>query len=285
MSESSNPDTQSEDFDTEVLPKDSSGTEPTSSCPFCGVGVDPDLLVFGGNCPQCLIEILGEEAPTEPGEGAPSTEEVARVELGKAPSRAPLVVGALVLLAVGAGAWWKMQAVPDPGVVEEEEATVFQAPDDHQDQFYGEKPEPEPEEEVVVAPVRRVEKPKTEVPSLFSKNPLGLAGPAPTVKMPERVKIETQDDGDASVANAIAGYSGQLQYCYEQRLKDNPRLSGTWVVGFAIERGGFTSSVRIRPRGASDSTLEACMKRKVESWKFDPMSERLQIDKPYTFGS
>ena len=65
-------------------------------------------------------------------------------ELGKAPSRAPLVVGALFLLAVGAGGWWKIQADSEPVVVEEEEATVFQAPDIHDDQFYGEKPEPEP---------------------------------------------------------------------------------------------------------------------------------------------
>ena len=40
------------------------------ACPFCGSEVGEDLLINGGHCPQCLIEIPGEDTPTDPGEAA-----------------------------------------------------------------------------------------------------------------------------------------------------------------------------------------------------------------------
>lgn len=38
-----------------------------ASCPFCKGTVSSDIVQFGGNCPHCLLEIPGEEAPTDPG--------------------------------------------------------------------------------------------------------------------------------------------------------------------------------------------------------------------------
>jgi hypothetical protein len=39
-----------------------------ANCPFCSGGVDEDLIIYGGPCPNCFAEIPGEEAPTDPGE-------------------------------------------------------------------------------------------------------------------------------------------------------------------------------------------------------------------------
>jgi hypothetical protein len=36
-------------------------------CPFCKGVVPPDVALHGGNCPHCMLEIPGEEAPTDPG--------------------------------------------------------------------------------------------------------------------------------------------------------------------------------------------------------------------------
>ena len=38
-----------------------------ATCPFCKGGISADVVQFGGNCPHCLLEIPGEEAPTDPG--------------------------------------------------------------------------------------------------------------------------------------------------------------------------------------------------------------------------
>ncbi|MSP55439.1 MAG: AgmX/PglI C-terminal domain-containing protein [Myxococcales bacterium] len=39
---------------------------PSAICPFCKGKTPDDLIQFGGNCPHCLLEIPGEEAPTDP---------------------------------------------------------------------------------------------------------------------------------------------------------------------------------------------------------------------------
>ena len=46
---------------------------------FC-VCTKADLLVFGGACPHCLIDIPGEEAPTDPGEELKKKQEEVRYE-------------------------------------------------------------------------------------------------------------------------------------------------------------------------------------------------------------
>jgi len=80
-------------------------------CPFCGKGVERDILVNGGRCPHCLIEIPGEEAATNPGEGALAQQ---AAESRAARPRWPLALGLVALLAAAAGgAWWALQPPPE----------------------------------------------------------------------------------------------------------------------------------------------------------------------------
>jgi hypothetical protein len=40
---------------------------PASACPYCRGAIDQELARFGGPCPHCMLEVPGEEAPTDPG--------------------------------------------------------------------------------------------------------------------------------------------------------------------------------------------------------------------------
>ena len=51
------------------------------SCPFCKESVDEAILEYGGRCPSCLIEIPGEDAPTDPGEVAKAAQEAAHADI------------------------------------------------------------------------------------------------------------------------------------------------------------------------------------------------------------
>jgi hypothetical protein len=71
------------------------------ACPFCKGDVDDDILTFGGRCPHCLIEIPGEEAPTDPGADARAAEEAAQAEAEAVKkSSAGRMFGALAVLAL-----------------------------------------------------------------------------------------------------------------------------------------------------------------------------------------
>ena len=80
-------------------------------CPFCKGNVAEDILVYGGRCPQCLIEIPGEEAPTDPGEEVRAEQAAAAATAEK--RRGWLVGGigglALMLAGGGVGAWLLLQ--------------------------------------------------------------------------------------------------------------------------------------------------------------------------------
>ena len=70
------------------------------ACPFCKGDVDEDILTFGGRCPRCLIEIPGEEAPTDPGGEARAAQEAAEAEAEKRSPAGKLVAAVLAVAAV-----------------------------------------------------------------------------------------------------------------------------------------------------------------------------------------
>jgi len=74
------------------------------SCPFCKESVDEAILEYGGRCPSCLIEIPGEDAPTDPGEVAKAAQEAEEAAAASVP-RLPLIAGivGIVVLLGGSG--------------------------------------------------------------------------------------------------------------------------------------------------------------------------------------
>lgn len=77
-----------------------------------------------------------------------------------------------------------------------------------------------------------------------------------------------EEVGDAGgVKKIVRSNSGQLKYCYEQRLKVKPTLEGRvemeWVVS-----GQAVTSVTVAYNGTGDEELATCIKRKIRQWRF-----------------
>lgn len=81
-----------------------------SRCPFCHEVVHEDLVIHGGQCPQCFGDIPGEEAPTDPGEHKQKEHEIElkkearKVERGNMLPRVVglgLLLGAALMVVVG----------------------------------------------------------------------------------------------------------------------------------------------------------------------------------------
>lgn len=74
---------------------------PTSACPYCRGAIDQELARFGGPCPHCMLEVPGEEAPTDPGLALKqklAQEALARAAAERARSQR-IAVGSMLLLA------------------------------------------------------------------------------------------------------------------------------------------------------------------------------------------
>jgi hypothetical protein len=96
-----------------------------ASCPFCKGNITADLIQFGGNCPHCLLEIPGEEAPTDPGLVARNKLAAEAALKAKSARSKNLVVTSIVLLflgAIGGAGFWQMQ--------QEKASRMYEMPDE-----------------------------------------------------------------------------------------------------------------------------------------------------------
>ena len=108
------------------------------------------------------------------------------------------------------------------------------------------------------------------------------SGPATVVK--GGVQLGQADamleEGDtASVQKVVRKYSGQVKYCYEAQLKNDPSLSGRVEVQFTVNKGRVASASVFGNSTGSDP-LGKCIVGKVRKWKFP---EEIQGDIVYPF--
>lgn len=75
--------------------------------------------------------------------------------------------------------------------------------------------------------------------------------------------------GEASndIKKVVRAKAGQVKYCYDQRLKENPNISGRIAVDVSIS-GGRVTSVNIAENTTGDKGLESCVTRKIRAWRF-----------------
>jgi len=111
-------------------------------------------------------------------------------------------------------------------------------------------------------------------------------GGGPAVQLEAQVDMgEGESDmlsGDAgTVKKTVRRYSGQLKYCYEQRLKANPDLEGRVSLTWTVENGTVTD-VYVAGNTTGDSALASCMEKKVKRWKF-PADVEGDITWPFVF--
>jgi len=95
------------------------------------------------------------------------------------------------------------------------------------------------------------------------------------------------DDGEIfAMAKAVINASSpQLQGCYNQRLKQVEGLKGAWEVSFTVAKEGSAKNVRVTGVNGSDADLEGCMSRAVSSWKFQKIVKDQPVKKTYRFGA
>ena len=96
-----------------------------ATCPFCKGNIAADLIQFGGNCPHCLLEIPGEEAPTDPGLVARNKLAAEAAIKAKSARSKNLVVASVALLflgAIGGAGFWQVQ--------QEKASRTYEMPDE-----------------------------------------------------------------------------------------------------------------------------------------------------------
>lgn len=288
-------------------------------CPFCKGKVEEDLLRFGGHCPHCLNEIPGEEAATDPGAQARARQELeARVAAARVQRRNRLLtVLAALLLIVGVGAYAVFHEEPAPLMLDDVE--IYIPPASAHRNVAAE------EAAAAQAKAEEEEKHKKEAAShhvattagttQVTTDMLATAGPAPsspTTAPPETTAdslnqsslggfdlspkgpalkgigpiTATSDTEIKQMAKTVVDANfRQLRQCYESRIKENPSLSGRWVVAWTIESDGSVSKAEAEGQGVNDRAFESCMVRSVETWKFQPVSKRTELARAFVFSN
>lgn len=289
-------------------------------CPFCKQSITPELAQYGGNCPKCMLEIPGEEAPTDPGahvRARLNAEQQVVHEKQRQKRWVGWAIGAGLLVSfVGFGAWKLKQ---------ERDALTYNL-----DEYYV-----MPLEDIVVAAAPVVEPdavasadPKPEGGGSTRQRP--IANPSATVAAPEsvgstgvRASSSSTDalppelaaamaatGGSASLGGAdiavvrpdvvlsdpaeikamigrvLAGSRPQLNACYQQRLKQAENLRGTWDLQFTVSTAGVATGVDARGRDRADGELEACMERAVAGWRFSKVARPVgPVQVPFQFSA
>ncbi|HHO53559.1 MAG TPA: AgmX/PglI C-terminal domain-containing protein [Deltaproteobacteria bacterium] len=111
-----------------------------------------------------------------------------------------------------------------------------------------------------------------------------VSGPAVTVKPVVRAEGGTIDaSGDESaVKDVVRRYTGQLQYCYEKRLKAVPTLEGRVEVGWSMSAGAGVGSPYVISNSTGDAELADCITKKIRRWSF-PEDVDGELSWPFAF--
>jgi hypothetical protein len=96
-------------------------------------------------------------------------------------------------------------------------------------------------------------------------------GAGPAVKVSGDVAVGAADFRDVSsqdsVKDVVTRNFGQLKYCYETRLKEDPSLSGRVEIEMQV-RGERVTSTNVFANTTGDAEFAACIEGKIRRWKF-----------------
>lgn len=279
------------------------------ACPFCKGAISADLAQYGGNCPHCMLEIPGDEAPTDPGAVLREKQEEERRQQEEAARRQRqrrnlgLTVVALALVAAGAWGWlqWQEQHTYQA-------ASYFELPLED----IAAAPAPvEPSEPAAGPPATPGgKKPRAGTASsggtaagvmagapasggAEDAAPVAIAAAGGSVSLGAGGNLGLVDNDQVltdeaqiieMIKRVLTGSSPQLEACYQQRLKQAPDLAGVWDVSFTVTTTGATAAVAVKGRTRKDPELEACLTRAVQGWRFLKIASNKPIAKPYRFG-
>lgn len=279
-----------------------------ASCPFCAASITADLEEHGGSCPSCLNHIPGVEAPTDPGEAR--REEALRRDAEAAgvrlePSRTHwYVVGAVVLVGTLVVAGTSSSRIKPSGPVPV--GDFYMLPNEEVVQITAELDaaalstapaaggasavEPRgagsaaPEHLRPLAGGARAPSSPAEGTVAASTGPSLTLGGAATDLARRGAVLTDEAEIRAMVSRAIGAYAPQLRTCYEQRLREDGSLRGSWVLNFVVGPDGSLQEPTADPQGPGDPLFEACMEKAMSTWRFQPVAQPLGFAKRYAFG-
>ncbi|MBI3070678.1 MAG: AgmX/PglI C-terminal domain-containing protein [Deltaproteobacteria bacterium] len=94
-----------------------------------------------------------------------------------------------------------------------------------------------------------------------------MGGGAKTARGAVEIDLKSIDAGDA-IRRRIKLSLGGVKACYERALKRNARLSGRYVIRFAIGDGGRVEDEGIDEDSVRDVEMAACVRAQVRRWRF-----------------
>ena len=77
----------------------------------------------------------------------------------------------------------------------------------------------------------------------------------------------TPEESAEAVKSVVKRQSGQVAYCYESRLKENPALAGRMEISFVVSAGQVVES-RAALNTTGDDALADCVVARVSAWRF-----------------
>jgi len=112
-------------------------------------------------------------------------------------------------------------------------------------------------------------------------------GSGPSTNVVGKASLGAIDAGSSAAAGGITSVvnrkKGQVQYCYELRLKENPSIGGRLAISVDIAAGRVTG-VRIEENSTGDKAIESCVIGKVRRWRF-PSDATESIYLPFALSS
>ena len=113
---------------------------------------------------------------------------------------------------------------------------------------------------------------------------ISLVGGTSGISLPleDEALVEGGLDRD-QIAAVINRNKGQIIYCYEQGLQNDPDLRGRVSVQFVIGAAGRITTAHVAQSSLASKSVEGCMVAKMRNWQFPQPVGKVNVDVLYPF--
>ena len=91
---------------------------------------------------------------------------------------------------------------------------------------------------------------------------------APKAKMKNSIQTGSSGVCSKDIRKVVRRKRGQVKYCYESRIKEDPTIEGRVVVSVSIGIDGKVFALDTLKNTTNDSKLIKCIERKIKKWSF-----------------
>ena len=275
-----------------------------AACPFCRSAVSEEISRFGGHCPQCLIEIPGEETATDPGEGRTGP---VQTSTGSGPLVSGLVAAVVVLASVGV---WYSQQLTDGEKGPARSGYKALPLSSHEDQTIPDVLRDRPVAEVAMddsetredssdrrnrtggqlTGVRQTVAEGRVIPKAGPTqmvNPLDAfaVGSGPPIRGPQGIVLTDEGQIESMIGRVLDRGNKRLDACFQRRLQARPGYKGEWQVSVDIGTTGAVVGVDVSALSGADRTMERCIRSQVGRWTFQRIADPVSSGTVYRFGN